>query len=124
MFQTYLRQLQIMDTVVPIPKDTAEVYLLLEATHANHQVHLTQRELALQIVHRNTLTLQYNCMLLDKAQEDLHTADCFISHVRFVIRKNGIPVAFEYAMHEDYSLYHGMYVMTFLKRGSTNYFEW
>lgn len=64
MFQTYLQQSQITDTVVPILKDTAEAYLLLEAAHADRQVHLTRRELALQIVHCNTLALQYNRMLL------------------------------------------------------------
>ena len=85
MFQTYLQQSQITDTDVPILKDTTEAYLLLEAACADCQVHLTQRELALQIIHCNTLTLQYNCMLLDKAQEDLHTADRFIRHVCFVI---------------------------------------
>ncbi|KAG6369098.1 hypothetical protein JVT61DRAFT_1514 [Boletus reticuloceps] len=43
------------------------------------------KNLALQIIHRNTLVLQYNHLLLEETQEDLRTVDRFIGHVRFVM---------------------------------------
>lgn len=90
------------DVVVPTPGNSSEAYLLLEAARADRQVRLTRRNLAHQIIHRNTLVLQYNRLLLEKTEDDLRTADRFVGHVRFVIRKSGIPVALEYAMREDY----------------------
>ncbi|KIJ11766.1 hypothetical protein PAXINDRAFT_101542 [Paxillus involutus ATCC 200175] len=89
--------------VIPPPSSTVEAYLLLEAARADRQVCLTRKTLALQIIHRNTLTLQYNRLLLEKVQDELSTADQFIGHVWLTIRKSGHPVAFEYAMREDYS---------------------
>ncbi|KIM70783.1 hypothetical protein SCLCIDRAFT_6302 [Scleroderma citrinum Foug A] len=80
--------------VVPTPSNSAEAYLLLETACADQQVQLTHKNLALKVVRCNMLMLQYNRLLLDKACQDLHTANCFVG--------SGIPVAFEYAMHEDY----------------------
>lgn len=93
------------DIVVPPPENSAEAHLLLETARADREVHLTRRNLALQIVHRNTLALQYNRLLLDRAQEGLRTADRFIGHVRFVIRKSGLPVTVEYTMQGDSSMH-------------------
>lgn len=89
--------------IVPAPTNSNEAYLLLESARADRQLRLTRRNLALQIVHRNTLVLQYNRVLLEKTEDDLRIADRFVGQVRFVIRKSGIPVALEYAMREDYS---------------------
>ncbi|KIM57152.1 hypothetical protein SCLCIDRAFT_131182 [Scleroderma citrinum Foug A] len=89
--------------IVPTPSNSAEAYLLLETAHADQQVQLTRKNLALQVVHHNMLMLQYNCLLLDKAHQDLHTANHFMGCICFAIRRSGIPVAFKYAMREDYS---------------------
>ncbi|KAI5992674.1 hypothetical protein EDD15DRAFT_2367940 [Pisolithus albus] len=97
--------LQESDIVVPPPNNSAEAFLLLETARADRQVRLTRKNLALQIVHRNTLTLQYNRLILEKAQEELRSADRLVGHVRFSIRKSGIPVVSEYAMHEDHSVH-------------------
>ncbi|KAI6003102.1 hypothetical protein EDD15DRAFT_2360985 [Pisolithus albus] len=86
--------LQESDIVVPPPNNSAEAFLLLETACADRQ-----------IVHRNTLTLQYNRLILEKAQEELRSADRLVGHVRFIIRKSGIPVVSEYAMHEDHSIH-------------------
>ncbi|KAI5988014.1 hypothetical protein EDD15DRAFT_2520430 [Pisolithus albus] len=97
--------LQESDIVVPPPNNSTEAYLLLETARADRQVRLTRKNLALQIVHRNTLTLQYNRLILEKVQEELHSADRLVGHVCFIIRKSGIPVVSEYAMHEDHSVH-------------------
>ncbi|KAG6372387.1 hypothetical protein JVT61DRAFT_7852 [Boletus reticuloceps] len=66
---------------VPSPRSAMEAYLLLEAARADCCIFSTHKSLALQIVHRNTLVLQYNHMTLEKAQNDLRAADQFIGHV-------------------------------------------
>ena len=91
--------------VVPPPSSTAEAYLLLETARADRQVWLTRQNLVHQIIHRNTLTLQYNRLMLEKAQDALCTADRFVGEVRTTIRQSGVTAAFEHAMREDYSLY-------------------
>ena len=54
---------------VPTPSSTIEAYLLLEAAHADQQVWLTQKSLIHQIIHCNTLMLQYNHVMLEKCQD-------------------------------------------------------
>ena len=88
--------------IVLTPSNSTEAYLLLETTCADQQVQLICKNLALQVIRHNMLTLQYNCLLLDKAHQDLHMANCFMGCICFAIRRSGISVAFEYAMHEDY----------------------
>lgn len=73
------------DAFVPVPRDSTEVCLLLEAACADCQVHLTLQNLVHQVVHHNTLTFQYNHILLERAQDDLRTAEHFVGKVRFVI---------------------------------------
>ena len=60
--------------------------------------------LARQIIHRNTLVLQYNRVVLERAQDDLRDADRFVGQVRFVIWKSGHSAAFEYTMGMGHSL--------------------
>lgn len=88
---------------VPTPSSAIEAYLLLEAARADQQVWLTRQNLVHQIIRRNTLTLQYNRVMLEKAQDELRAADRFVGHVRATIRRSGVTTAFEYAMREDYS---------------------
>ena len=85
-----------------------EAYLLLETARADRQVWVTRQALAHQIIHRNTLTLQYNRLMLEKAQGVLCTVDRFVGKVRTTIRQSGVTAAFEHAMREDYSLYTGI----------------
>jgi len=88
---------------VPTPSSTIEAYLLLKAARADRQVWLTQQNLVHQIIRCNTLTLQYNRIMLEKAQDELRSADRFVGHVRATIRRSGVTTACEYAMREDYS---------------------
>ena len=44
--------------------------------------------------------------MLEKAQDELRTADRFVGKVRTTIRQSGVTAAFEHAMREDYSLRH------------------
>ncbi|KAI6004678.1 hypothetical protein EDD15DRAFT_2191481 [Pisolithus albus] len=88
---------------VPSPRCSREAYLLLEVAKADQRIFLAREALALQIVQRNTLVLQYNRMTLERAQKDIRTADQFIGHVRLTIRGSGHTPAFEYAMQEDHS---------------------
>ncbi|KAI6001511.1 hypothetical protein EDC04DRAFT_2908687 [Pisolithus marmoratus] len=79
---------QELDIVVPPPNNSTEVYLLPEVVCTDQQVQLTQKNLALQIIHCNTLTLQYNHL---------------VGHVQFIIQESGIPVAFDNA-YQDWDL--------------------
>ena len=88
--------------IVPDPRSAQEAYLLLEAARADHCIFLTHKSLTHQIIHHNTLVLQYNRMVLEWAQDDLHAADHFIGQVRFSIQRCGQSTAFEYAMQEDH----------------------
>ncbi|KAF8449212.1 hypothetical protein L210DRAFT_3640836 [Boletus edulis BED1] len=90
--------------IVPCPRNAREAYLLLEAARADCRILNACKTLAQQIIHRNTLVLQYNRIVLERAQDDLHAADRFVGQVRFWIRKSGQSAAFEYAMQEDHSL--------------------
>jgi hypothetical protein len=58
--------------------------------------------LAHQIILHNTLVLQYNCMVLERMQNDVRAVDQFIGHVHFMIQKSGYTAASECAMQEDY----------------------
>ena len=49
------------------------------------------------------LVLQYNWMVLERAQDDLHAADHFVGHVHFLIQKSSQTTAFKYAMQEGHS---------------------
>ena len=93
-----------MNIIVPPPNNPTEAWLLLVAACANRQVQLMQKNLTLQIIHCNTVTLQYNRLVLEKAREELHAAERLIGHVCFTIRKSGIPVAFEGTMPEGHSI--------------------
>ncbi|KAI6035964.1 hypothetical protein BKA83DRAFT_4119919 [Pisolithus microcarpus] len=69
-----------------------EAYLLLEVTRSDCQISLKQKDLAYEIVHCNTITLQLNCIVLEWAERDLHMVDECISHVHLTIRQSGHPV--------------------------------
>jgi hypothetical protein len=75
------------DHIVPVPRSTQEAYLLLEAAHADRGIILARNSLTRQIIHHNTLVLQYNRMVLEQAQDDLHATDRFVGEVCFLIRK-------------------------------------
>jgi hypothetical protein len=67
------------DHIVPVPRSTQEAYLLLEAAHADRGIILARNSLTRQIIHHNTLVLQYNRMVLEQAQDDLHATDRFVA---------------------------------------------
>ncbi|KAI6135893.1 hypothetical protein EDD17DRAFT_1771846 [Pisolithus thermaeus] len=88
---------------VPSPHSSREAYLLLEVAKADRCIFLACKALALQIIQCNMLVLQYNCMMLERAQKDICTADQFIRHVRLTIWQSGHTPAFKYAMQEVHS---------------------
>lgn len=92
-----------MHHIVPDPRSAREAYLLLEAARADRSILLARKSLALQIIHRNTLVLQYNRIVLEQTQDDVHAADRFVGQVRFLIRKSGQSAASEYALRQDHS---------------------
>jgi hypothetical protein len=73
------------------PSNSMEALLLLESAHANHQLWLTHQSLALQSIHQNMLKLQYNWLVLERAQKGLCNADKAIGHIWFLICQSGIP---------------------------------
>ncbi|KAF8552932.1 hypothetical protein OG21DRAFT_1485773 [Imleria badia] len=89
--------------IVPSPRSSREAYLLLETAQADRHILLARNSLAHHIIHRNMLVLQYNWMVLERAQDNLRAADHFIGHVRLLIRKSGQTTAFKYVMQEGHS---------------------
>ena len=79
-----------------------EAYLLLEAARSDRQISLMRKDLAYEIVHRNTIALQLNRIILERVETDLHAADEFVGHVRLTIRQSGHSAAVEYAMRESW----------------------
>lgn len=79
-----------------------EAYLLLEAAQSDCQISCMRKDLAHEVIHRNTIALQLNQLLLEKAQNDLCMADEHIGRVRLSIRESGYTAALEYAMRESY----------------------
>ncbi|KAF9224799.1 hypothetical protein BS17DRAFT_50086 [Gyrodon lividus] len=75
--------------------------LLLQAARSDQLIAHMRKELAFEIVHRNTITLQLNCLMLERAQDNLHAADELVGHVRLTVRKSGYSAAFQYAMQES-----------------------
>ena len=93
-----------MGHIIPDPCSAQEAYLLLEAARADRCIILACKSLTRQIIHRNMLVLQYNRMVLERAQNDLHAADRFVRQVRLLIRKSSQSAAYAYAMQEDHLL--------------------
>ena len=75
-----------------------EAYLLLEVARSNHQISLMRKDLTYEIVHRNTITLQLNRIVLERMERDLHAADELVGHVHLTIRQTGHSAAFEHTM--------------------------
>ena len=77
-----------------------EAYLLLEAAQSDRQISCMQMDLAVEIIHHNTIALQFNRLVLKRAQKDLRTADELVSYVHLSIRQSGHSAASEYALQE------------------------
>ena len=61
-----------------------------------------RKDLTYEIIHRNTIALQLNRIMLERAEKDLHAADKLVGHVHLTIRQSGHSTAFEYAMQESW----------------------
>ncbi|KAF8545833.1 hypothetical protein OG21DRAFT_1491870 [Imleria badia] len=92
--------------IVPSPRSSTEAYLLLEAAQSGRAISHMRKDLAYEIIHRNSITLQLNQLLLENAQNDVHDADELIGHVRLSIRQYGYSAAHEHATREVYSSHH------------------
>ena len=79
-----------------------EAYLLLEAARSDRQISSMRKDLAYEIVHRNSIALQLNRLMLERAETDLDAADELVGHVRLTIRQSGHSPAVEYAMRESW----------------------
>lgn len=67
------------------PKNSQEAYLLLKAASSDHIISSLKKELALEMIHCNTITLQLNCTLLERTEEDLNDADEQVGYVQLLI---------------------------------------
>ena len=76
---------------------------MLEAAWVDWKIFFAHHTLAHQIIHWNTLVLQYNQVLLERAQDNLCAADQFVGNVQLVIWNSGQTVVFECVMQEDYA---------------------
>ena len=75
-----------------------EAYLLLEAAQSDRQISLMWKDLTYEIMHRNTIALQFNWIMLEQAERDLHAADELVGCVCLTIRESGHSPMSEYAM--------------------------
>ena len=78
-----------MPSEIPSPANVNEANLLLEAAVSNRKVHHIRKLLADQLIHRDMLQLQYNCMQVKKAELKLSAAELHVGHVRMVLRRHG-----------------------------------
>ena len=79
-----------------------EAYLLLEVARSEKVISRMRKDLACEIVHRNTITLQLNRLFLENAQNDLYGADELVGHVRLSIRQSGYSAVREHTIREVY----------------------
>ena len=79
-----------------------------------------RKNLAHEIVHRNTIALQLNRIMLEKAEEDLLQAEELIGRVRLTVRQCGYSAAHRYAMKEPWS-HRGQSFPSFLELLSQQY---
>ena len=75
--------------MIPSPANVNEANLLLEAAVSNRKVHHIRKSLADQLVHRDTLQLQYNRMQVKKAEMKLSAAELHVGRVHMVLRRYG-----------------------------------
>ena len=78
----------------------------MEAAQSDRQISLMQKDLAYEIVHRNTIALQFNQIMLERAERDLHAADELIGCVCLTIRESGHSPMLEYVMREPLARCH------------------
>ena len=66
-----------------------EAYLLLEVAQSKKAISHMRTDLACEIVHCNTITLQLNWLFLENAQNNLYGVDELVGHVCLSIRQSG-----------------------------------
>ena len=75
----------------------------METTISNCKIQYIQTSLADQLVHRDTLQLQYSHLQLEKAKSKLTTAELHVGWVRMIVRRSGYsPDVIEYTIHGLY----------------------
>ncbi|KIM62645.1 hypothetical protein SCLCIDRAFT_24934 [Scleroderma citrinum Foug A] len=67
----------------------------MEAAQSDRQISLMRKDLTYKIVHRNTIALQLNHIMLKWVEKDLRAVDKLVGHVRLMIRQSGHSAAFE-----------------------------
>ena len=63
-----------------------EAYLLLEAVQSDRTISCMQKDLAYEIIHWNTLTLQLNWLFFENSKNDLCAANELVGHVQVTIQ--------------------------------------
>ena len=74
---------------LPSPDNPTEAHLLLETTISNCKVQLIQKSLTDQLIHRDTLQLQYSHLQVEKAMMSLTAAELHVGRVRMLLSQNG-----------------------------------
>ena len=108
-------------TMVPPPCSNMEAYLLLEAARSDRQISLMRKNLAYEIIHRNTIALQLNRIVLEKAEEDFQRAEELIGQVRLTVRQSGHSTAFENFIKEPWP-HRGEFFLEFSVESTVSYY--
>ncbi|KAI6040685.1 hypothetical protein EDC04DRAFT_2602289 [Pisolithus marmoratus] len=74
----------------------------MEAARSDCQISLMRKDLAYEIVHHNTIALQLNRIMLERAEVDLLVADKLVGHIQLTIRQSGHLAVVEYAILVKY----------------------
>ena len=119
-FKANLVPPRLYHTMVPPPCSNMEAYLLLEAVRSDRQISLMRKNLAYEIIHRNTIALQLNRIVLEKAEEDFQRAEELIGQVRLTVRQSGHSTAFENFIKEPWP-YRGEFSFEFSVESTVSY---
>ena len=85
-----------------------EAYLLLEVAWSEKVISRMQKDLACEIVHHNTITLQLNWLFLENTQNDLYGTDELVGHIHLSIRQSGYSAVCKHTIQEVYLQHRGL----------------
>ena len=79
-----------------------------------------RKNLAYEIIHRNTIALQLNRIVLEKAEEDFQRAEELIGQVRLTVRQSRHSTTFENFIKEPWP-YRGEFSFEFSVDSTVSY---
>ena len=80
-----------------------------------------RKNLVYEIIHRNTIALQLNHIILEKAEEDFQRAKELIGQVRLTVQQSGHSTAFENFIKEPWP-HRGEFVLEFSVESTVSYY--